>query len=66
VKRKKKSAINYVNRINKLEENNREYREREYVILNESRFYAYKNSGWNIDEMLESTKLLEEKRTLFD
>ncbi len=64
VLRKKKSAINYLNRINELEPENRDHRQREYVLLNEWRFYMYKNNGWNILEMLDSAKLQEVKTTL--
>ena len=62
----KNSAINYLNRINELESENRDNREREYVLLNEWRFYTYQNNGWNILDMLESAKLQEVKNTLFD
>lgn len=65
VQRKKKSAINYLNRINELELENRDNREREYVLLNEWRFYMYKNNCGNILDMLESAKLQEVKQTLF-
>ena len=65
VQRKKKSAMNYLNRINRLEPEKRENRKREYVLLNEGRFYTYQQNGGNIDDMLNSAKLQEVKTSLF-
>jgi type III restriction enzyme len=65
VRRKKKSALNYLNRVNELEPENRDNREREYVLLNEWSFYTFKNNNGNILEMLNYTKLNETKNTLF-
>lgn len=65
VQRKKKSALNYLNRVNELEPENRDNRQREYVLLNEWSFYTFKNNNWNILEMLNYTKLNETKNTLF-
>lgn len=65
VKRKKISARNYIERINKLESELRENRLWEYALLGEDRFYTYQKNWGNIKEMLESTKLQENKKTLF-
>jgi len=65
VQRKKKSALNYLNRVNGLEPEKRENRKREYVLLNEGRFYTYQQNGGNIDDMLNSAKLQEVKTSLF-
>ena len=65
VKRKKISARNYIERINKLNPDQRENRIWEYALLWEDRFYTYQENWGNIKEMLESTKLQEVKKTLF-
>jgi hypothetical protein len=54
-----------LNRVNELEPENRDNRQREYVLLNEWSFYTFKNNNWNILEMLNYTKLNETKNTLF-
>lgn len=65
VQRKKKSAINYLNRVNELEPEHRDNRKREYVLLSESRFYTYQRNWGNIYDMLQSAKLEDVKTTLF-
>jgi len=66
VKRKKVSAMNYVERINNLPDALRWNRKREYVLLSEDRFYTYRNNWATIKEMLESVKLqTDSKKTLF-
>jgi type III restriction enzyme len=60
VLRKKKSTINYLKRINQLKPEQRDNREREYVLLSDAMFYQLRDNGANIIEMMEATRLVED------
>lgn len=61
VRRKENSTIAYLKRVNELDWNLRQNRIREYVLLSEDKFYSYKKNNANIEEILESSKVLDLK-----
>ncbi|KJR41689.1 type III restriction protein res subunit [Candidatus Magnetoovum chiemensis] len=61
VKQKQLSALEWIQRINKLSETDRMYREWEYVLLGQDHFYTLKNNGASIEEILNLAKLTDLK-----
>jgi hypothetical protein len=69
VRRKEKSVLFALERINHLPEEHRNNKKWEYILLSEERFYRYRDNGANIAEMCMSARVMDsnpvEKLRLF-
>jgi type III restriction enzyme len=65
VRRKEKSALFALDRINTLGPEHRSHRKWEYILLSEERFYRYRDNGANITEMCASVKIMDYSGKLF-
>jgi len=68
VKQKQKSTLDFVRRINNLDEELRENKTWAYLLLGETQFYSLTKSGADIEDLARSAKMNEAKLTgnLFD
>ncbi len=68
VKQKQKATVDFVNRINKLDEVLRDGKTWSYLLLGETQFYSLKNSGADIIDISNSAKVNESyfSGSLFD
>lgn len=68
VKQKQKSTLDFVKRINNLNEDLREFKTWSYLLLGETQFYSLVKSGADIEDLANSSKMNELvfTRNLFD
>ena len=66
VQRKQRATIDWCEKINTLPANKRMEREWVYVLLSEGVFYAYKDTGATIDDILSIAKVQKLKENLFE
>lgn len=68
VKQKQKATLDFVKRINSLDENLRDNKTWAYLLLGETQFYSLKKSGADIEDIANSTKMNESRLSgnLFD
>jgi type III restriction enzyme len=59
VKQKQKATVDFVNRINKLDEDLRDNKIWSYLLLGETQFYSLKNSGADIQDIARVSKINE-------
>jgi type III restriction enzyme len=57
VKQKQKSTLDFVRRINNLDESLRDSKTWEYLLLGETQFYSLKKSGADIEDLANSAKI---------
>ncbi len=68
VKQKQRATVDFVNRINKLDESLRDRKIWSYLLLGETQFYSLVKSGADIDDLANSAKMNESifSGSLFD
>jgi len=59
VKQKQRATVDFVNRINKLDENLRDSKCWSYLLLGETQFYSLEKNGANIEEIAKSARMNE-------
>ncbi len=68
VKQKQRATLDFVRRINSLDENLRDGKTWAYLLLGETQFYSLKKSGADIEDLANSAKMNESNlsRNLLD
>lgn len=68
VKQKQKATLDFVRRINSLDEELRDGKTWSYLLLGETQFYSLRKSGADIEDIARSAKINESSlsRNLFD
>ena len=59
VKQKQKASVDFVNRINKLDEDLRDFKSWSYLLLGETQFYSLEKNGANIEDIAKSARMNE-------